>query len=361
MNRVRALIDTNVLIALEDPGRTEPLAANFARRCIAGGIAIHVHQATLDDFNRDSNERRRSVSTSRIGKYPCLAPIPLPPWEELQARFGPIRTQNDRVDVALLHTLSIDAVDILVSQDAGLHRRVSGGALEERVLTLADAVAWLKALQDPVDDGLAQVEDVPAYSLNSDDPIFDSLRADYDTFSQWWTSKCIAGHRSCWVVIGSRGLLDGLVVRKSESADAVGLDADRRALKLCTFKVAAEAHGHKVGELLLRKALWHAQLNEFDAVYLTTYPTQTALLDLLVRYGFSRVGSNDAGELVVSKPLSRARLDAPEDADLAELARTHYPRFALRAPVKLFAIPAQMAVSSPTVSGERPAYSHAAV
>lgn len=53
MSRVRLLIDTNVLIALEDPGQTEPLVADFARRCLAGAIALYVHPATLDDFDRD--------------------------------------------------------------------------------------------------------------------------------------------------------------------------------------------------------------------------------------------------------------------------------------------------------------------
>lgn len=338
MSKTRILIDTNVLIALEDPGQTDFVAADFARRCQAGGITIFLPSATRRDFERDGDDRRRSISTSRMNKYPCLSDIPLPARAELQARFGPIRSDNDAVDIALLHALWIDAVDLLVSQDDGVHKRVRGGALEERVLTLADALAWLKALQDPVDDGLRQVVDVPAYSVATADAIFESLREDYASFDNWWRDRCIAEHRRCWIVFGD-GRLDGIVIRKTEHGEAVGLDPHKKVLKLCTFKVTSEARGHKVGELLLRKALWHAQLNTFDAAYLTTFAKQTMLIDLLERYGFEKRGERADGEAVYVKTISRERLELPADADLAVLARTHYPRFNVRAPVSLFAVP----------------------
>ena len=341
MNRTRALIDTNVLIALEDPGRTDPVAADFAKRCQAGGITIYIHPATREDFERDWDNHRRLISVSRMEKFPCLAPIPLPSLSSLEAQFGVARTENDRVDVALLYALSIDAVDILVSQDARLHQRASGTDLEERVLTLADAVSWLRALQDPVDDGLSIVTDVPAYSVDPSDPIFESLRADYPPFPTWWQKSCVAEHRGCWLIESNGGHIGGLVVRKNESGSELGLDAGKRVLKLCTFKVAEQSQGHKIGELLLRKALWHAQLNKFDIVYLTAFPKQTMLISLLARYGFHVLGENTRGELILSKALSRERLRPNEGQDLGELARTEYPRFSLHERARLYAIPVQ--------------------
>ncbi|WP_148291214.1 GNAT family N-acetyltransferase [Methylobacterium sp. B1] len=341
MSRVRLLIDTNVLIALEDPGQTEPLVADFARRCLAGAIALYVHPATLDDFDRDPDRRRRSISESRVSKFLQLAPIPLPPIAELEARWGSIRSQNDRVDVALLHALSINTVDILVSQDAGLHRRVKDGDLEERVLTLGDAVVWLRSLQDPVDDGLPYVSDVPAYSLDPTDPIFESLRLDYPEFSEWWSTKCSPEHRPCWTISGGDGRVHGLVVRKPESGDEIGVAPHLRVLKLCTFKVADNAQGNKVGELLLRKAILHAQQNGFDFLYLTTYPKQVALLDLIERFGFETSMENAAEEIVAVKPIRRTRLEISDRSDLADVLRKNYPRFSIQDPVSLFAIPIQ--------------------
>ena len=205
MSAPKVLIDTNVLIALEDPGLTDPMAADFSRRCQAGRMSIYVHPAVRDDFARDRNEERLAVSQSRINKYQVLSHVPLPSDAELEAKFGKLTSENDRVDVSLLHALSLNVADVLVSQDQGLHRRVRGDPLEERVLTLADAVTWLRALQDPVDDGLPQVSDVPAYSLRTDDPIFDSLESDYPAFREWWRRKCVSGHPSRWTVPSPSG------------------------------------------------------------------------------------------------------------------------------------------------------------
>jgi len=341
MSKTRALIDTNVLIALEDPGRTDPIAAELSRRCQAGNVTLHIHQAMRDDFNRDRNAVRRLVSSSRMDKYPCLASIPLPPWDLLEERYGPARNDNDRVDIALLHALSLDAVDVLVTQDDGIHRRVRGSELDDRVLTIADAVAWLKAFQDAVDDDVALVGDVPAYAVDMGDPIFHSLEEDYPPFRDWWRNKCVAEHRDCWVIRGRDGHIDGLIVRKIEDGWEIGLDPSLRVLKLCTWKVATRAQGHKVGELLLRKSIWHAQLNGIGAIYLTTFPKQTMLIELLDRYGFETVGTNPAGELILVKQLPSARLKDSSEPISAGLVRTRYPRFSIDEPVSLFAIPVQ--------------------
>jgi GNAT superfamily N-acetyltransferase len=139
--------------------------------------------------------------------------------------------------------------------------------------------------------------------------------------------------------IGADGRLGGLVVRKDERGDEIGRDAGLRVLKLCTFKVAPHAQGHKVGELLLRKAVWHAQLNGYDLIYLTTYPKQRMLLDLLRRYGFEDSPSRGSGELLVAKPIIRKRLEIADGIDRAEASRLNYPRFSLDPPATLYAVP----------------------
>ena len=72
---------------------------------------------------------------------------------------------NDAVDVALLHALDIGAVDFLVSQDQGIHGRArrSTPPLADRVLTVVDAVAWLRTTFEPKEVRLPLVEEVPAH------------------------------------------------------------------------------------------------------------------------------------------------------------------------------------------------------
>ena len=71
----------------------------------------------------------------------------------------------------------------------------------------------------------------------------------------------------------------------------------KKILKLCTFKVRPEKRGIKLGELLLKQVFWFAQTNGFDLVYLTTFPNQQALIDLLEYYGFQRTSEDKKGEL----------------------------------------------------------------
>ena len=70
-----------------------------------------------------------------------------PPKADLEAKFGAMPKPNDEVDVALLHALDINAVDFLVTQDLGIHTRARRAslALGNPVLTVSDAVAWLRA------------------------------------------------------------------------------------------------------------------------------------------------------------------------------------------------------------------------
>lgn len=340
MNATKILIDTNILIALEDPGVIDPVVAEFSRRCLDEGIGVHVHPSSLHDFDRDRDLQRRQASKSRHAKFPVLEAIPLPPMRELEEIYGTVRSDNDLIDVELLHALSVKAVDLLISQDSRLHRRVRGSDLEERVLTVSDAVIWLRALRGPDNAILPHVEEVKAYAISTKDPIFDTLSSSYPDFEGWWKTKCAAEHRSCWVVRGKNSHLDGLVVFKNESGDEIGLSSNLLVLKLCTFKVADHAQGTKIGELLLKKALWHAQLNNFDAVYLTTFPAQTMLIDLMVKYGFDQINELDNGEILLKKTVSRVAVCYGDNLDAYQI-RKNYPRFGLGEPVEIYSVPIQ--------------------
>ena len=62
--------------------------------------------------------------------------------------------------------------------------------------------------------------------------------------------------------------------------------AGAKILKICTFKVRDEFQGEKFGKLLLKQALWFAQHNKYDMTYVTAFPKQAFLIDLLAYYGF---------------------------------------------------------------------------
>src|SRR3984893_1294672 len=337
----KILIDTNVFIGLEDQKEIAPEFAKMVQLCGQHGVRVFVHEAAIDDIKRDQDVARRKISLSKVKKFEQLTGINQPPIEELVANFGPMPKPNDAVDVALLHALDIGAVDFLVSQDQGIHGRArrSTPPLADRVLTVVDAVAWLRTTFEPKEVRLPLVEEVPAHAIPLTDDIFDSLREGYPGFDKWWRKKCVRDHRQCWVVTID-GELAGLVVRKNEShAEAKTSHTGPKILKICTFKVKPKFRGEKLGELFLKQILWFAQKNSYDLVYLTAFKDQAVLIRVLEYFGFKTTGPISLDEQIYEKALPRGLLIPDAGADLFDLARTNYPRFVGRPPANAYCVP----------------------
>ena len=341
-NSPKYLIDTNVFIGLEDPGLTSPQLAALVAIAARHSVPILVHEAALDDLSRDRDCVRRAASLSKLAKFQMLSKVRRLTREVLATEFGRLAKPNDVVDATLLHALRLGAVDFLISQDHGLHERAARHStqLAERVLYVSDALALLRATYEPLDVPLRFVEEVDAHAIPLEDPIFDSLRDDYQDFDEWWRHKCIRGMRKCWIV-ADEGRLAGLIVRKDE--DFTSTDATlsgRKFLKVCTFKVSPESRGIKLGELLLRKVLWFGQANRYDAVYLTTFGNQQTLIDLLDYYGFTNTYTKTDGELVYEKGLRGPVISSAEDlACLFDTNRRAYPKFYAGREAPLLGVP----------------------
>jgi GNAT superfamily N-acetyltransferase/predicted nucleic acid-binding protein len=296
------LIDTNVIIGLEDHNAVKPAFVFLLSLAATHKAEILVHEAARDDIERDSNETRRRISLSKINKFPILKKVRGLTRDQLEANYGPLQKENDVVDATLLDSIERGTADFLVTEDRALHARARRRStdLGDRVLFVADAVQLLRTTYEPIETAIKYVEEVSANEISVEDKIFDSLREDYPAFDVWWKQKCVRERRPCWVVDDAG--LAGIIVRKDESGTSTDATTSaNKILKICTFKVRPESRGIKLGELLLKKALWFAQLNRYDLIYLTTYTGQSALIDLLEYYGFSNTKEKIDGELIYEK------------------------------------------------------------
>lgn len=334
------LIDTNVIIGLEDHHTVQPAFAALLSIASKHKVDVLVHEAARDDIQRDKDTERRKISLSKLEKFQLLKKVRGLEVAELERRFGPFARPNDIVDATLLDGIERGAADFLVTEDRGLHERARRAAPElgRRVLFVADAVSLLRTTYEPVETPVRYVEEVAANEIKLTDEIFDSLREDYPPFDTWWREKCVRERRACWAVFDDG--LAGLIVRKDET----GTDTDAtikaaKILKICTFKVRPEKRGVKLGELLLKKVFWFAQANKYDLAYVTTYSTQVALIDLLEYYGFVNTKSKDDGELVYEKEFSRGPLMTISGSSDFERDRLNYPRFIARPATRAFVVP----------------------
>lgn len=335
----KLLIDTNVVIGLED---AQPVNASFAeivRLSSEHKVDLFIDNATFDDVSRDKDPNRRAVTLSKLEKFQRLRVIPAPSEAALVSQFGAINSDNDRSDVRLLVAIESNAADFLVTQDNGLRRRATRASLEGKVLTVEEALAWLRQTFQEKSVELPYVLEQKAYQIDRTDPIFTSLREDYPEFDKWF-EKCRKEHRDCWVLkIGEQ--IAGLVIRKDENqAEANTRNAGKKILKICTLKVRDEFRGEKFGELLLKQILWFAQRNSYDLVYLTAYAKHTFLIDLLSYYGFEETHKLQNNELVLEKVITNGIL--PElNTDPLSFDRLHYSRFYDGPGVSKFIVPIQ--------------------
>jgi predicted nucleic acid-binding protein len=205
------LIDTNVIIGLEDHHPVQPAFAALLNITSKHKVDVMVHEAARDDIFRDKDASRRNISLSKLEKFQLIKKVRGQTQLELQ-KFGALARPNDVVDATLLDALDRGAADFLVTEDRGLHdraRRVSP-ELGRRVLFVADAVQLLKTTYEPVETPVRYVEEVSANEIPLTDDIFDSLRQGYDGFDTWWRDKCVRERRPCWAVFD-----DGLAGTRS--------------------------------------------------------------------------------------------------------------------------------------------------
>jgi ribosomal protein S18 acetylase RimI-like enzyme len=343
MSQQSYLIDTNILIGLEDNHTVEAAYSRFHSLASTHKVDIYLHEAAKDDFARDKKTERRNISLSKIEKYRLLKKQRGLTQADLDVAFGPLKKPNDVVDATLLHALEKGAADFLVTQDKGLHQRAQNRSpdLARRVLFISDATDLLIQTYEPKEVPIRHVGEVKAHEIDDDDKFFDSLREGYPEFDDWWREKCVKQHRSCWVVYNNEKLA-GLIVRKDEyAADTDAVTKAGKILKICTFKVGPESRGVKLGELLLKQVLWYAQRNGYDLSYLTTYEDQVALMELLEYYGFRNAGENANGEYIYERYFSAKALTSLGDKTNFEQARENYPRFVLDDDTLGFGIPIQ--------------------
>jgi|SRR5690349_12239070 len=177
MNGFKLLIDTNVVIGLEDAQPAQESFAELVHLSGEHGIGLFVDGANYDDVARDKDEARRAVPLSKLAKFQQLRGIPLPVGPALIARFGAINSGNDRSDVGFLAALDAKAVDFVVSEDIRLHRRAQRAGLGAHVFTVEEALQWLKRLFGVKAVKLPYIVERKAYEIDRSHPFSKASQA----------------------------------------------------------------------------------------------------------------------------------------------------------------------------------------
>lgn len=335
--RLRFLLDTNVLIPLQDSYQVlENNLANFVRLANVGGHQLVYHPANIADFERDTNKQRRTRNLQQIKRFPALDSPAQCPWND--ASTGP----NDACDNELLYALHCDAVHALVTEDKGIHAKARAKGLGDRIYTIQTAEDWLRRLHEPRKVVLPNIQDAPLYRLTPEltAGFFDSLRNGYPEFDQWFRAKA-RENRKAWVYRNECGELSAICVYDVQSDETItdeGLHLRGKALKLCTFKVGETVRGRKIGELFLKAGFRYATENACENLFIhANAERHDYLIRLLHDFGFEEKGTYK-GDLVLVKshPISMPEANgcAPFDYN-----RKYFPHFLHGQDIQKFLVP----------------------
>lgn len=336
-NNLSILIDTNIIIHLEDYAAVREDYSELYRLCQKHKIDIFIHERAFEDINRDSDIQRREVTLSKLKKYQVLKNSPVNK-SELEKLFGKISSENDAVDTAQLFSLHIGAISILITEDKGILKRGANCEKPLSCYTVAQALDLIRTLKEPVSVKYPYVEERNCYELQFSEPFFDSLRLDYSDFSNW-SNKCISERRTCWVIWDSEKIA-ALAIKKDEGTEDVKeLNVPgNKILKLCTFKVAESARGERYGEQLLKQAMDYCFRNKYDSLYLTTYPHQVTLINTLEKFGFQQA-SDKNGEQVYYKWAGQVAKDDVKILQEFDFHKRFWPQVKMSSTTKVHVIP----------------------
>jgi hypothetical protein len=291
---MRVLLDTNVVIHRE--------AATVVRQDIGQlffwldrlNYEKCIHPLSLQEIEKHKDERVRKSFRAKLQSYNVLKTLaPFAP--ELQQFSTRDITPNDRNDTLLVNELHADRVDLLISEDRGLHAKAGVLGMADRVLTIDSFLEKVTAENpDLVDYRTLSVRRAHFGEVNIKSGFFDSFREDYDgsQFDKWFNRKA---DELAYVCYEDNDLVAFLYV-KVEGPDESYPDiepsfAPKRRLKIGTLKV--ELNGHKLGERFLKIVFDNAIKQRVDEVYVTIFPRridQQRLVYLLGDFGFKLYG-----------------------------------------------------------------------
>ncbi|MEE9432114.1 MAG: hypothetical protein V3V16_13780 [Melioribacteraceae bacterium] len=252
---MKILIDTNILIALEDHQVIEKSFSKFYRLAITNNCKVLYHpRAIPEDIERDRNVQRKQIIKSKLDKYEALKDHAIPTSNFLSNVIN--AKTNDKTDNKQLFQLYKDFVDIFLTQDKGIHKNAKKVKLEDKVLSIEKGLILLEeqfTFRIPTHPILRE-HSIREIETKFKSSFFDSLRDDYGIgeFNNWLI-KCSRNNRKCYSLIVDDNLQAILIYNVEKVEDHQLPSIYEKVLKICTLKVDDTAFGIKLGELFLNK------------------------------------------------------------------------------------------------------------
>lgn len=128
--------------------------------------------------------------------------------------------------------------------------------------------------------------------IDLNDSFFDSLRASYPEFNEWYNKKAAAGATAyCYYVDNELKDFLYLKIEEEELSDFTPALPAKKRLKVGTFKVDNDNRHTTRGERFMKKIMDMAIAEDVDEIYVTMFPTEElqGLIRMFEKFGFSHI------------------------------------------------------------------------
>lgn len=126
-------------------------------------------------------------------------------------------------------------------------------------------------------------------NIDLGDSFFDSLKADYKDFEQWFRKKA---NEFAYILENDDGSVNSFLYLKVEEGAVTDVEPElppARRAKVGTLKV--NPHGTRLGERFVKKIFDYALNQNVEEVYVTVFSKHEALVNLFLKYGFIHTSS----------------------------------------------------------------------
>jgi len=291
---VKALLDTNIIIHRE--------ASRIINRDI--GILFKwldkanyikcVHPFTIGEIQKHSDSQIVDTFNVKMKSYEVLNTIAPKDKRVISTSEKHDKTENDRIDTALLNEVYSNRVDILISEDNKIHFKAELLGIPDKVFTI-DSFLEKIVSENPslINYKVLSIRTEYFGNIDINDSFFDSLRENYIGFNDWFSKK---SNEQAYVSFNKDKLLAFLYLKKEGKeenySDISPIFKPKKRLKIGTLKVSL--NGVRMGERFMRIIFDNALLYKVDEIYVTIFDIgfETKLLiNLLKNWGFHYHGN----------------------------------------------------------------------
>jgi predicted nucleic acid-binding protein len=294
---MKILLDTNILIHREASTVVNEDIGTLFNWLDRLRVTKCVHPMSVEEIRRHLDRRTVETMTIKLQSYNILkttAPLDVR-IQEMIERFG--NNVNEQNDCKILNEVLCDRVDLLITEDRGIHRKANFLGVSDRVVTI-DSFLEKVAAENPqlVDYRVLSVKKELFGNVDVKSTFFDSFREDYFDFEEWFNRKA---DEVAYVCREKEQLIAFLYLKPEDAnesySDITPTFKRMRRLKIGTFKV--NLNPYKLGERFLKIVFDNALAIHAEEIYVTIFPKrvgQLQLVELLKEWGFHKNGTKSS-------------------------------------------------------------------